>query len=126
MSQTPAPIRLIIYQQELIRLIETLRRAEYNLGTAQQLDAQQLLLRLAQQNFLPDHAAALKPFLTPLLCHTPQEQNRFDGYFEPWAAQLEHMLRAAGKPAHKQATSPHTPLKAADIPPKTPVSSSST
>ncbi|MCP4701058.1 MAG: GTP-binding protein [Gammaproteobacteria bacterium] len=95
MVQTAIPTRLQLYRQNLPRLVERLRRADYKLGMTQHIDAQHLLEQLATQGRLPRHSAGLQAFFAPLLCHTPQEQEGFDGFFTAWSEQVEGTFKAS-------------------------------
>ena len=61
-----------ILTQELLKLIENLRFARYNIGVAQIIAAQDLILALAAQGKLPADLTRLKTLLAPILCHSSQ------------------------------------------------------
>ncbi len=73
-----------ILTKELINFIEDLRFAGYNIGTAQYIAAQDLILALAAQGKLPSELSELRLFLAPILCHSPTEQAEFYIYFNQW------------------------------------------
>ncbi len=70
----------------LSRLDVLLRQEGFAHGPDRWLNLQDLLLRMAQDGRLPDDPAALRPFIAPLFCRTPDEQRRFDGLFQLWVA----------------------------------------
>jgi hypothetical protein len=78
-----------ILTKEIINFIEGLRFAGYNIGAAQYVAAQDLLLTLAAQGKLPSELTELRLFLAPILCHSPKEQVEFQGHFDRWVSQVE-------------------------------------
>jgi uncharacterized protein with von Willebrand factor type A (vWA) domain len=77
-----------ILTTELINFIEKLRFAGYNIGTAQHIAAQDLILTLATQGKLPSELSELRLFLAPILCHSPTEQAEFESHFDEWLNQF--------------------------------------
>jgi len=73
-----------ILTHNLNDFLEELRFAGYNIGTAQFLAAQRLLLVLIEQNALPTKPDKLCILLGPILCRSPKEQDDFKGYFYDW------------------------------------------
>ena len=73
----------------LINFIEQLRFAGYNIGAAQHIAAQDLLLTLAAQGKLPSELTELREFLAPILCHSPKEQTEFETHFNKWVTQFQ-------------------------------------
>jgi len=63
-----------ILTQELVHFVEKLRFEGYNIGAAQHIAVQNLILTLAAQGKLPTQLVDLKLFLAPILCHSPKEQ----------------------------------------------------
>ena len=81
-------MNLDILTKELIKLIEKLRFAGYNIGVTQYIAAQDLILTLAAQGNLPSELTELREFLAPILCHSPKEQAEFDTHFNQWLSQF--------------------------------------
>lgn len=73
----------------LLFFIDNLRRDGYNIGVAQQMACQDLLLALAAQGQWPQHSRRWKTLLAPILCGTPQEQAAFYERFDEWWKQME-------------------------------------
>jgi uncharacterized caspase-like protein len=78
----------VLTSKVLINFIEQLRFAGYNIGAAQYIAAQDLLLALAAQGKMPSELTELRLFLAPILCHSPKEQAAFDNHFDRWINQL--------------------------------------
>jgi len=68
----------------LLTFIDSLRRDGYNIGAAQHIACQDLLLALAAQGQWPAQTRRLKTLLAPILCGTPQEQAAFYQRFDDW------------------------------------------
>jgi CHASE2 domain-containing sensor protein len=77
-----------ILTDKLHHFIYELRQAGYNIGTTQFMQAQNLILSLAQQGQLPP-MAQLKTLLGPILCHSRQEQQEFGERFDNWLQTIE-------------------------------------
>jgi len=88
----------ILDNGELTIFIENLRLAGYDIGTTEFLRAQDLLVALAAQGKLPKQLAAMKTLLMPILCHSPKEQEDFDGHFANWANKFENIKRPGPEP----------------------------
>jgi hypothetical protein len=73
----------------LYSFIEELRTAKFNIGVAQFINAQNLILALAKQGKLPENLADLKSLLAPILCHSSEEQEEFQWRFDNWLQRLE-------------------------------------
>jgi len=81
-----------ILTEKLPIFINELRGAGYNIGTAQFIAIQNLILALAKQGKLPTEPAKLKTLKTlfaPILCHTQKEQQEFASYFDNWEQNLK-------------------------------------
>jgi uncharacterized protein with von Willebrand factor type A (vWA) domain len=81
-------MNLDILTKELIKFIEKLRFAGYQIGEAQYIAAQDLILTLAAQGKLPSELTELRLFLAPILCHSPKEQIEFETHFNQWVNQF--------------------------------------
>jgi hypothetical protein len=77
---------------ELYNFIEGLRLAGYNIGTAQYIAAQDIILALVAQGELPPKLIRLKTLLSVVLCHSPKEQEDFERHFDNWMNQIEVSL----------------------------------
>jgi uncharacterized protein with von Willebrand factor type A (vWA) domain len=95
-----------ILTTELINFIEDLRFAGYNIGTAQYIAAQDLILTLAAQGKLPSELSELRLFLAPILCHSPTEQAEFETYFNQWANQFNHTKISVDKKSFPDSVKP--------------------
>ncbi|MCP4697178.1 MAG: hypothetical protein GY862_10055 [Gammaproteobacteria bacterium] len=71
--------------RKLLNLIEQLRRAGYNIGARQHIDAQHLLIHLALRGEFSKNPEKIRLLLAPLLCRSPHEQAEFARYFKPLA-----------------------------------------
>jgi uncharacterized protein with von Willebrand factor type A (vWA) domain len=88
--------------EELIKFIEELRFAGYNIDTTQHIAAQDLILILAAQGELPSEWSELGLFLAPILCHSPTEQAEFKKHFNQWVNQFNQTkISVDSKPAIK-------------------------
>jgi len=81
-----------ILTDELHHFIYELHQAGYNIGTAQFVQAQNLILSLAKQSRLPP-IAQLETLLGPILCHSRQEQLEFGWRFDNWLKKIEESQR---------------------------------
>jgi len=75
--------------EKLPIFINELRCAGYNIGTAQFIAVQNLILALAKRGKLPAELAQLKTLLAPILCHTQKEQQEFASHFDNWKQTIE-------------------------------------
>jgi hypothetical protein len=80
--------------EDLVRLIDDLRLAGYDVGTQQYINAQRLLLALAAHGRHPERPQDLRPLLAPLFCSSPREQESFYEYFPRWLALQPHLAPA--------------------------------
>ncbi|MDM8560318.1 CHASE2 domain-containing protein [Thiotrichales bacterium HSG14] len=90
---------------------DKLRFADYNIGEAQYIAAQNLILTLAAQGKLPTELAELRQFLAPILCHSPKEQDEFDTHFNQWLNQFPQtkiLLSPQPKTSPKTQNAPKT------------------
>jgi hypothetical protein len=78
-----------ILTEKLPIFINELRNAGYNIGTAQFIAVQNLILALAKQGKLPTEPAKFKTLFAPILCHTHKEQQEFASYFDNWVQTVE-------------------------------------
>lgn len=66
----------------LLEFIDTLRNAGYNIGIAQYIAAQDLILILISQGENLDSPEKLRSLLAPIFCSSPTEQEQFNQYFD--------------------------------------------
>jgi PASTA domain-containing protein len=76
---------LIIDVDRLIVFIDQLRLAGYDIGAQQYINAQNLLLSLADRGQWPEDVRSLRTWLAPILCSSPREQENFYRRFDEWA-----------------------------------------
>lgn len=88
--------------RELRGFIEGLRREGYNIGAAQHIAAQDLLLSLQAQGRMPAELSGLRSLLGPILCSSPKEQAEFKARFIHWAARFEAQEVVASPPLPQQ------------------------
>jgi len=81
--------------EDLIRLVDDLRLAGYDIGTQQYIDVQRLLVALAAHGRHPPRLLDLPSLLAPVLCSSPKEQEKFYLYFSQWLARQPHLAQAA-------------------------------
>ncbi len=86
--------------EELSAFIEKLRTVGYNIGAAQHIAAQDLILALAARGQLPAELTQLCSLLGPVLCSSPEEQADFNRHFKDWADRYEKFVP----------TQPETPM----------------
>jgi len=79
---------------KLNQFINELRQTGYDIGTAQFLQIQKLILTLTQREEMPADLRQLKILLAPIICHSPQEQTDFYRYFNNWVDRLESKASA--------------------------------
>ncbi len=72
--------------EDLIRLIDDLRLAGYDIGTQQYINAQRLLIALAAHGRHPANVSELSTLLAPVFCSSPKEQENFYEHFQQWLA----------------------------------------
>ncbi len=70
--------------EHIIELAEELRLAGFDIGTQQQIAAQDLLIALAAHNRLPADPRDWRSLLAPIFCASPTEQDEFYGRFDQW------------------------------------------
>ena len=68
--------------RKLPDLDERLRQQEIRHGPDVWLDVHDLLLAMAHRGSLPERAADLAPYLSPLLCKSPEQQRNFASLFQ--------------------------------------------
>ena len=78
--------------------INELRHTGYNIGTAQFLQVQNLILTLTQRNEMPADLKQLKVLIAPILCQSPQEQTDFYRYFDNWIDRIVAPATSLSKP----------------------------
>jgi hypothetical protein len=76
---------LTIDVDRLIVFIDQLRLAGYDIGAQQYINAQNLLLSLADRGQWPEDVRSLRTWLAPILCSSPREQENFYRRFDVWA-----------------------------------------
>jgi hypothetical protein len=81
-----------ILTKYLYNFIEGLRLAGYNIGTAQFIAAQDIILALVAQGELPQKLSRLRTLLSGVLCHSPKEQEEFGRHFDNWMSQIELLV----------------------------------
>lgn len=95
--------------EHIIELAEELRLAGFDIGTQQQIAAQDLLIALAAHNRLPADPREWRSLLAPIFCASPAEQEEFYGRFDQWLKRhpewktTQEDLR---EPAHHEITIP--------------------
>jgi hypothetical protein len=107
-----------ILTHNLNDFIEELRFADYNIGTAQFLAVQRLILALIEQNALPTESDKLSILLSPILCRSPKEQDDFKGYFDDWISRAEEIAATETTPTPSKVAATETtrpPLKDEEI-----------
>jgi hypothetical protein len=87
-KQSHALSRPWLDPDRLIDLIDVLRDAGYNIGVAQYVAAQDLLLALAARGERLDDPRRLAGLLGPVLCSSPSEQENFQTHFDQWVKRL--------------------------------------
>lgn len=73
----------------LLNFIEELRQADYNIGVAQYVAVQDLILALVAQGESFDQPQRLKTLLGPILCGSPSEQIDFQYRFDQWVLRMD-------------------------------------
>jgi hypothetical protein len=73
----------------LPQFIHRLQGEGFNIGVDSYGDVHNLLLNLAAEGQLPDDFSQLRPFITPILCCSEQERQRFKQYFSDWLQVLQ-------------------------------------
>src|SRR5688572_4064318 len=87
--------------EALIDFIEELRHTGFNIGVAEYIAVQDLLLMLTARGESLDHPQRAVALLGPLLCSTPAEQRAFPDYFARWAERHPPVLQDQ-KVTHEQ------------------------
>jgi hypothetical protein len=72
---------------DLLDFVESLRDDGYNIGAAQYIHVQNLILLLAARGALPDDPARLRTLIAPIVCDSPERQADLEGRFARWSAQ---------------------------------------
>jgi|GEM_PF-3089628 len=88
--------------QSLVDLIDELKEAGYNIGVAQYIAAQDLLLALIAQSIPLNRPEILRNYLGPLLCSSPTDQADFQYRFDQWAERIG-LTSGTEKPIDAQA-----------------------
>ena len=71
--------------EALVEFIDELRRNGFNIGVAEYVAAQDLLLMLAARGENLDDPQRAVSLLGPLLCSSPAEQESFPEFFHRWS-----------------------------------------
>ncbi len=92
------PVDMGAFIEALPLLLDTLRTNGLGIGVGEYADAHRLIRQMAARGQLPTDPMRLRPYLGPLLCASPAEQETFSACFSDWAA---GMARPAdgGEPA---------------------------
>ncbi|MEH2370172.1 hypothetical protein [Nostoc sp.] len=80
----------------LIEFIDELRDAGYKIGVSQYIIVQDLILALIAQGDNLDRPQRFKSLLSPLLCHSPTEQEDFYQRFDQWLQRMGFIVSQAG------------------------------
>ena len=75
----------LLGSDELADLILELRESGYDVGTEECLNAQRLMLALAAFGVEASSPSDLEPYLSPLFCSSPVDQERFGPVYQRWA-----------------------------------------
>lgn len=81
----------------LIEFIDELRDAGYKIGVSQYIAVQDLILALIAQGENLDRPQRFKSILSPLLCHSPTEQEDFYRRFDQWLQRMGFIISQAGQ-----------------------------
>ncbi|MDZ7995935.1 MAG: Trp biosynthesis-associated membrane protein [Nostoc sp. EfeVER01] len=81
--------------EKLIEFIDELREADYQIGTSQYIAVQNLILTLIAQGDNLDRPQRFKTLLSPLLCHSPTEQEDFYQRFDQWLKRMGFIVNNA-------------------------------
>jgi len=88
----------------ILNAIDIMRFKGFNIGVNQYIWVQELLINLTAQGQLPENPLDLKPFIGPVICSSPKEQELFDAQWD------SHFFTQSPKPLpHKQV---HTEIQA--------------
>ncbi|MBN3926187.1 hypothetical protein [Nostoc sp. NMS4] len=89
MDKQPQEVNLDRLNLEtLIEFMDELREADYQIGISQYIAVQNLMLALIAQGDNLDRPQRFKTLLSPLLCHSPTEQEDFYQRFDQWLKRL--------------------------------------
>jgi hypothetical protein len=91
----------------LIGFLNELRAVGFDVSTQQYIDAQDLLIALAANGYLPEDPRSLCTLLGPIVCSTPREQENFYRYFDRWIKRNPQ----AARPATESTTIDEAPVK---------------
>lgn len=80
----------------LIEFIDELRDAGYKIGLSQYIAVQDLILALIAQGENLDRPQRFKSLLSPLVCHSPTEQEDFYRRFDQWLQRMGFIVSQAG------------------------------
>ena len=75
----------LLGSDELADLVLELRESGYDVGTEECLNAQRLMLALAAFGVEASSPSDLEPYLSPLFCSSPVDQDRFGPVYQRWA-----------------------------------------
>ncbi|HKQ04849.1 MAG TPA: hypothetical protein VJ464_06940 [Blastocatellia bacterium] len=70
--------------ETLAGFLDQLRRRDYSIGIGQYIAVHRLLLHLFDSGEWPDDPKALAPWLAPILCSSPEDQEGFYEAFSDW------------------------------------------
>jgi hypothetical protein len=79
-----SPEQLRDFLEALPGLLEALRAEGYGTGTRQHVAVHELIGSLVARGLLPDTLRELSPWLAPLLCFTPAQQEEFGERYLSW------------------------------------------
>ena len=77
--------------EDLLALAETLRAADFAIGTQQYIAAHELLIALAARGELPADPQRWRMLLGPVFCSSRREQQEFAAHFQDWLQRRPHL-----------------------------------
>ena len=101
-GKAPVQLQDWLNPENLTNFIDELREVGYNIGIAQYVAAQDLILALLAKGESLNQPERFKSLLAPLLCSSPTEQDDFQQRFDQWVNRLAFAV--ASKTAEENAT----------------------
>jgi hypothetical protein len=77
-----------LHPNHLLAFVDELRDADFNIGVAQYVAVQDLLLALLARGEPLDDPTRLKSFIGPIVCGSPSEQADFSSRFDGWIERM--------------------------------------
>ena len=87
----------------LVNFIDELKDADYNIGVAQYIAAQDLVLTLITEGVNLDQPQRFKNMLGSLFCNSPQEQEDFSHRFDQWIERMGFAIATEDNTASEKA-----------------------